>query len=166
LELLPFLEDFQPRWENSFSARSISRLSSRTKAVNAAAGFCAQANSCSELANPRLVPRNIHRQFVFRIEWRSFSRLIAKKLMPISGLILTINPDHPLRAQTFHKIKRRPELMLGELSGCWLPAVTETGTAGESREIHEWLTSLPSIMNVDVVSVDYEDFAALELPAT
>ncbi len=77
--------------------------------------------------------------------------------MPISGLILTLadSVDVVELAQKLRLAEARLEL--GELQGTHLPAVLETDTPHQSREVHDWLLTLPGIQSVDVVFVSAEN---------
>ncbi|MBI5802714.1 MAG: hypothetical protein HZA92_18585 [Verrucomicrobia bacterium] len=76
--------------------------------------------------------------------------------MPTSGLIITLQPELATQAAAIARLRTRPELTLGELSQRWLPAALETRDDSDSREIHDWLTALPGVAFVDVVSVSFE----------
>jgi hypothetical protein len=77
--------------------------------------------------------------------------------MPISGLILTLQDPAAAAGlvEEFHRRER--QLELGELHGNYLPAVLETKTPHESREVHDRLLDWPGIVGVDVVFVSTDD---------
>jgi len=83
--------------------------------------------------------------------------------MLTSGLIITLNPEPATQAVAMARLRTRPELTLGELTDRWLPAALETPGDAESREVHDWLMTLPGVAFVDVVSVNFESAPAPEL---
>lgn len=85
--------------------------------------------------------------------------------MPISGLLVTLRQcaDQNLTVQT---VRQRSELTVGELNARWLPVALEARDDEHSREVHDWLMTLPGVEYVDVTSVNFEgDEASIPAPA-
>jgi len=77
--------------------------------------------------------------------------------MPISGLVLTLaDPNDADRLARDLQCQER-RLEFGELQGNHLPAVLDTETAHQSREVHDWLLEQPGILGVDVVFVSVDE---------
>lgn len=78
-------------------------------------------------------------------------------LMPISGLILTLQNPGGAESLIEESLILERQLAVGELQGNHLPVVLETATAQESREVHDRLLDCPGIVAVDVVFVSTEE---------
>lgn len=77
--------------------------------------------------------------------------------MPITGLVLVLeNPTETLE-QTWQALATRPEISCGELQGNHLPVVSETEQETASRDLHDWLSDLPGVLQVDVVFVGLDE---------
>jgi hypothetical protein len=77
--------------------------------------------------------------------------------MITSGLVLTLSSDPALAGQARTTLLQRAELTVGQQNLRWLPVVAEAHDVGASRDLHDWLSSLPGIDFVDVVHVDFEE---------
>ena len=77
--------------------------------------------------------------------------------MPISGLILTLQDPTGVERLVQELLGQQSCLEVGVLQGNHLPAVLETTTPHESRQVHEWLLERPGIVSVDVVFVSTEE---------
>jgi len=76
--------------------------------------------------------------------------------MPVSALIITVHgkADQPaLRAQ----MAKIAGLELGEAQALRWPAVTETDSLEQGRELLERVQALSGVVHVDVLSVNFED---------
>ena len=80
--------------------------------------------------------------------------------MPVSGLLLTLNADQQLAAHTMAALSARAEFMVGEQTGRWLPVAVEAADETQSQQLHDWLTTLPGVEFVDVVSVHFTEETA------
>ncbi|MFN7139841.1 MAG: hypothetical protein ACK4UN_10930 [Limisphaerales bacterium] len=85
--------------------------------------------------------------------------------MPISGLLLTLNTDSTSLEETIAALRARPELHVGAVCERWLPVAMDAENDEASRNLHDWIASLPAVEFVDVVSVhfDEEKCSALEV---
>ena len=77
--------------------------------------------------------------------------------MITSGLVLTLNADPALAQQAQTTLLDRVELTIGQQNDRWLPIVIQASDVAASRDLHDWLCSLPGIDFVDVVHVEFED---------
>ncbi len=71
--------------------------------------------------------------------------------MPVNGLLLTLTEDEMLAKGVLSELSHRDDIELGERTERWQPLVVETSGTRESHEVHEWLSSLPGVVMVDVV---------------
>ena len=77
--------------------------------------------------------------------------------MIISGLLLTLSEDAPLADRAEAALRARPEFTLAERSQRWLPVAIEVENVRASRDLHDWLNTLPGVEFVDVVQVNFEE---------
>ncbi|MBM3840496.1 MAG: hypothetical protein FJ398_21540 [Verrucomicrobia bacterium] len=77
--------------------------------------------------------------------------------MITSGLVITLSSDPALADQAVAEMRTRPELTAGERHVRWLPLAMEARDDAHSRELHDWLRTLPGVEFVDVVSVNFND---------
>jgi hypothetical protein len=77
--------------------------------------------------------------------------------MITSGLVITLNADPALATQARAALQARPEFTLGKLNARWLPAALEAADVGASRDVHDWLNTVPGVDFVDVVQVNFEE---------
>jgi nitrate reductase NapAB chaperone NapD len=77
--------------------------------------------------------------------------------MPISGLVITLATPDVTVEQVRQVLAGEPSLSCGELLGDQLPVILETEDDQKSREVHDWLLSLPGVLQVDVVFVGLEE---------
>lgn len=76
--------------------------------------------------------------------------------------------DPKLAAAAAAKLAARPEFILGEPSGRWLPVAVEGRDERELWELHDWVVALPGVEYLDVAHVsfgngDFEGPATMEL---
>lgn len=74
--------------------------------------------------------------------------------MPISGLVLTLDPTDTALARVRRALSSDPRLTLGPALGCKLPIVTETCGPAEAQALVEQLMATPGVSFVDVAFVD------------
>lgn len=86
--------------------------------------------------------------------------------MITSGLVLTLAADPGLAREARTILLNRPELTLGIQTARWLPVVAEAPDVAASRDLHDWLSSLPGIDFVDVVHVDFQESEVAETDST
>lgn len=79
---------------------------------------------------------------------------------PLSGLVVTLSRDEATAQSTLAQIKNHPAVTVGELQKNYLPVALENTDA---RPIHEWLESLPGVLQADVVFVSTETLNKKEL---
>ncbi len=79
--------------------------------------------------------------------------------MPISGLVLSLR--EPVE-EALAVLRTQSALELGELNGQRVPAVLETSSLRESEDLVRLLATLPGVLAVDVVTVDFTDCTELE----
>lgn len=84
--------------------------------------------------------------------------------MITSGIVITLSADAALARQAQATLRARPELTLGELSARWLPVALEAATVGASRDLHDWLNTVPGVDFVDVVEVNFVEEETAEAP--
>lgn len=78
--------------------------------------------------------------------------------MPISGLVLTLSDEPSLQQTALSELALDSRLSLGELQVNRLPVVAETDTIRQStRLVREELLTIPGVIFVDVVMVDFSD---------
>ena len=77
--------------------------------------------------------------------------------MITSGLVVTLSSDAALAAQATAKIAGRVEFTLAERSDRWLPVAMEARDDAQSRELHDWIGSLPGVEYLDVTSVHFHE---------
>ncbi len=74
----------------------------------------------------------------------------------IGGLLVRLAEDPALRSQAMAELASRPDLLLGEQNGPWLPLALEAEGPRTSRDLHEWILSRPGVQFVEVVAVHFE----------
>lgn len=77
--------------------------------------------------------------------------------MITSGLVLTLSRDGALTSDAIATLGARSEITPGERYGRWLPVAMEAHDDDASRDLHDWLQSLPGVEYVDVVSVNFDE---------
>ncbi len=77
--------------------------------------------------------------------------------MPISGLLLTLNENPSARSETLLALQSRSEIDVGQSVERWLPIAVDAANDEESRNLHDWISALPAVEFVDVVSVHFDD---------
>ena len=78
----------------------------------------------------------------------------------VGGVLVRLDDDPSRRARALEALRGRPDILLGEAQGPWLPLALEAEGPRRSRDLHEWLTGLPGVRFVEVVAVHFEaDFA-------
>lgn len=80
--------------------------------------------------------------------------------MPISALVITLRYTPSERAEhaaVLAMLASDPYVELGEPHGVRVPAVCETPTLEEGRQLFERLRRTVGVVNVDVLSIDFED---------
>jgi hypothetical protein len=84
--------------------------------------------------------------------------------MITSGIVITLNADAALARQAQTTLQARPGLTLGELNARWLPVALEAADVGASRDLHDWLNTVPGVDFVDVVEVNFGEEENAEAP--
>jgi hypothetical protein len=69
----------------------------------------------------------------------------------LSSLIFTLAADPELRERALDALHLRPDLELGRLAGCWLPAAL---TAADPHDVFREFEAIPGIEFVEVVFVE------------
>lgn len=82
--------------------------------------------------------------------------------MPVSGLVITLKGGAGERRATIDTIAGNDAFTVGKRTGRWLPIAMEAIDDGESRQLHDWLMSLPGVAFVDVVSVNFDESSLAE----
>ncbi len=77
--------------------------------------------------------------------------------MPISSLLITLEPDAESQAIAHSWLSSRPSVTIGQLHGLRLPAVLETTTLREGRQMVDDMLDVQGIRFVDVLGVNFED---------
>lgn len=77
--------------------------------------------------------------------------------MQISALVITLGHTGSAREATLAALAREPCIELGEPEGPRVPAVSETPTLREGRDLVERLLATTGVAHVDVLSVNFED---------
>lgn len=77
--------------------------------------------------------------------------------MIISGLLLTLSKDPRMADRALATLRARPEFLLATCHQRWLPVVVEVPDVATSRDLHDWLHTLPGVDFVDVVQVSFEE---------
>lgn len=73
--------------------------------------------------------------------------------MPVSSLVLHLNPQAELRARALEEVAAHPAFLLGEPLERLLPAALETADEQENKACWRWLNALPGVDFVEVLSV-------------
>ena len=76
--------------------------------------------------------------------------------MLTSGLVVTLSSNPAKAAEAMAALQRRPEFTFGDRNDRWLPLVMETCSHAESRELHDWVQTLPGVEFVDVAYVNFD----------
>jgi hypothetical protein len=85
--------------------------------------------------------------------------------VPVSALVLTLDPDPRRRELLFQQLARDPRISTGPLAHGRLPVVVETETLAEGdRLVAEELPDLAGVLFVDVVLVDFSDIDDFDEP--
>lgn len=77
--------------------------------------------------------------------------------MPISAIVITLRHTAHDRDAVLAELARDPYIELGEPRGQRVPAITETPTLREGRQLVERLLEVAEVAHVDVLSVNFED---------
>ncbi len=78
--------------------------------------------------------------------------------MPISSLVITLDPDPDLRERALSSLTAMSGVTVGTAYSTRLPVVLETATLAEGRDlVEQQLTQLEGVRFVDVVRIDFED---------
>lgn len=77
--------------------------------------------------------------------------------MLTSGLVLTLSSNATAASASITALRERPEFTLGDRNDRWLPVVMETRDDAESRELHDWVLTLPGVEFVDVAYVNFDE---------
>ena len=77
--------------------------------------------------------------------------------MLTSGLVITLSANAAKAAEAIATLRARPELTFGDRNDRWLPLVMETCGEAESRELHDWVQTLPGVEFVDVAYVNFDE---------
>jgi len=73
--------------------------------------------------------------------------------MPVSSIVLHLNPEQELRARAIEEIAAHPAFLVGEPTQRLLPAALETASEGENKACWRWVSDLPGVDFVEVLSV-------------
>ena len=85
--------------------------------------------------------------------------------MPVSGLIITTDPQQPERArQAQAAIVAHPCITWGPSRGHRHAAVAETRDAQHDEQLFGWIKQLPGVVFLDVVFADFSDAEASACP--
>jgi hypothetical protein len=79
--------------------------------------------------------------------------------MPVSSLVLHLNPDPELRARAVSEIEAHSAFLLGEPTQRLLPAALQTEDEGQNKSCWRWLSALPGVDFVEVLSVVFPQTA-------
>lgn len=77
--------------------------------------------------------------------------------MPISALVITLAAPPSELDRVLAELGAVSGLELGSLNGQKLPAVLETGTLSQSRDVVRSLTQVTGVGHVDVLSINFEE---------
>lgn len=78
-------------------------------------------------------------------------------MMPISGLLITLDRDRSQRASALAALRDHPSIDVGDGEDHRVPIVVDTLSSDEDRTVWEWLHELPGVMFVDVVYVYFDE---------
>lgn len=76
--------------------------------------------------------------------------------MTISGLVIQLDDDMERAELARAALRQEPRLTLGEARGSRVPAVLDVAELPLACGVHEWLRSVPGVLDVRVVFVDVE----------
>ena len=77
--------------------------------------------------------------------------------MAICGIVIDLDRDQELRHQALAALAADPRVEVGEASGPRLPAVTETATGRDDRDLWDWIGSLPGVRQVQLACAHFDD---------
>jgi hypothetical protein len=75
--------------------------------------------------------------------------------MPIASLVVTLDDRDFLRQSALGRIVADRRVAVGETRGAYLPIVVDTVTAEEGEELVGSLLTIPGVLGVDVVGIDF-----------
>ncbi len=78
----------------------------------------------------------------------------------VGGLLLRLTREPGLRESALAMVAAHPSMTLGDPTGEWWPLALEADNASEGRDLHAWLTTVPGVEWVEVVSVHFEGMHA------
>ena len=84
----------------------------------------------------------------------NFVDTLARTLMPISGLVVTLDSGSAECGAALSQLAADPRVTLGTAVGAHMPVVTETGSAEEAERLVLEIEELAGISHVSVVSID------------
>lgn len=73
--------------------------------------------------------------------------------MPVSSLVLHLSPDHDRRQRALRELEAHPAFLIGAPVARLLPAALETEDEALNKECWGWLSALPGVDFVEVLSV-------------
>lgn len=73
----------------------------------------------------------------------------------VGGVLVRLSGDVGLRRAALGMLEGHAGLTLGQVSGAWVVVVLEARNAGEARDLHAWLWTVPGVEWVEVVSVEF-----------
>ena len=76
--------------------------------------------------------------------------------MPVAGLALTLHDSPSLATEALAAMDANPSVTVGEQVDRWLSVVLESPSPGASRDLHEWVESLPGVSYADVIYVGFD----------
>ena len=80
--------------------------------------------------------------------------------MPISGLVVTLAPDHKIREHALEAIAADPRVEMGEQLSHRLAIIVETSSSAEDRLFWHWLNELSGVEFVEVAFVGFDEPSA------
>ena len=74
----------------------------------------------------------------------------------IASIVAVIDGQKTDGCRLVATVGHRSEFQMGELRGSQLPLTIEAGNAAELESATEWLLSLPGVLHVNVIYVNFE----------
>ncbi|MBC8522677.1 hypothetical protein H8D29_01995 [PVC group bacterium] len=77
--------------------------------------------------------------------------------MPICGLLITLDASEPIAEAGILQLSTDQRFTLGErVNPHLVPVILEANTPTEAQEATEWAQSIKGVLEVSVISVDYQ----------
>ena len=77
--------------------------------------------------------------------------------VPISGLVLTLDPSHKDHDETIRRLNVEPTIEIGERSRHKCAIVIDSASKADDQILFTWVRDLPGVADVQVAFVGFDD---------